>query len=63
MAELSEVQRSLGRIEGKLDAALARMEHHEERITSTERRVWTFSGIAAVIGAALGIGGSHGLKL
>lgn len=40
-----------------------RVERHEERLHSVERRQWWLSGVAAVIGAVLGTGGSHGLKL
>lgn len=36
---------------------------HDERIQSVERRQWWLSGVAAAIGALLGYGGGHGLKL
>ncbi len=70
MADLAEIQRSLGRVEGKLDAALNRMDARDreeaaqnKRIENVERRQWWLSGVAAAIGALLGIGGSNGLKL
>lgn len=70
MSELTEIQRSLGRVEGKLDAALTRMDARDQdvedlrkELRSVDRRQWWLSGVAAAIGALLGIGGSHGLKL
>lgn len=66
----SEIQRSLGRIEGKVDSLIARQdakdrrdEDRDNRIQSIERRQWWLSGVAAAIGGLLGFGGSHGLKL
>lgn len=66
----AEIQRSLGRIEGKLDSALSRMDakdtqdmERDKRIASVERRQWWLSGVAAVIGGLLGFGGSNGLKM
>ena len=66
----SEIQRSLGRIEGKVDSLIARAdardrqdETRDDRIRNVERRQWWLSGAAAFIGAVLGIGGNHGLKL
>jgi hypothetical protein len=58
----TEIQRALGRVEGKLDTALTRMDKQEERIGNVEKRQWWVAGVFAAIGAALGIGGTHGLK-
>jgi hypothetical protein len=65
----TEIQRALGRVEGKLDTALtgmskqdARLDKQEERLGNVERRQWWVAGVFAAIGAALGIGGTHGLK-
>lgn len=51
-----EVQRSLGRLEGKLDQALSRFASHDtqmaaldKRVGSVEKKVWWFSGAAGVI--------------
>ncbi|MGE5163040.1 MAG: hypothetical protein ACM3IH_03315 [Sphingobacteriales bacterium] len=57
-----EIQRSLGRIEGKLDGIKGHLDQHSESITSidarlgrVEKKVYWFSGITAAMGAALGI--------
>lgn len=64
MSDLTEIHRSLGRVEGKLDAALERMEGHEERIDKHQEEIdalkgshrwaagWA-AGISLVAGAAL----------
>jgi len=56
------IQRSLGRIEAKVDgvdrrlaAGVIRFDKAEARITSVERRIWTFSGALGVAGTALGV--------
>lgn len=50
-----EVQRSLGRLEGKLDAALEKMDNHEPRIARLERwQAWTF-GAAGAVGVVVGV--------
>lgn len=74
MSDFSEIQRALGRVEGKLDSLLERMDGHEkvtgERIGKVETavdkvqaRVHWYSGVAAAAGALLGFGGSHGIKM
>jgi hypothetical protein len=70
MSELTDIQRSLGRIEGKLDSHLDHMKtrdqadmERDKRIASVERRQWWLSGVAAVIGGLLGFGGGHGVKM
>ena len=52
----SELQRALGRVEGKLDQALANFAHHDSRISlldkrvgSVEKKVYWFSGASAVL--------------
>lgn len=69
MSDMTEIQRSLGRVEGKLDTALTRMDQHGERMDkledrqrSVERRQWWMTGAWAAIGALLGFGGANGLK-
>jgi len=69
MAE-SEVQRSLGRIEGKIDGIASRLDakdkldiERDRRIDSVQRRQWWLSGVAAAIGALLGISGGDALKM
>jgi len=56
-----DLHRAVGRIEGKVDAILdkleetdARHEKAEKRIGSIERKVHWYSGAAAVVAAALG---------
>lgn len=56
----SEIQRSLGRLEGKLDQVLEFMEDHErrdetrfsaldKRISSVEKKVWYATGLGVAI--------------
>lgn len=42
----------LARLETKVDQLLSEAHDHETRIRAVERKVWTFSGVAAVLGAA-----------
>lgn len=50
-----EVQRSLGRIEGKLDGLLEKIDTHETRISALEAwKAWTF-GAAAAAGVIVGV--------
>lgn len=53
-----EVQRALGRIEGKLDkldTVLAVQRGHERRISSLERwKAWTY-GVATTVGIFIGL--------
>ena len=59
MAAGNDIQRSLGRLEGKLDQLIGSMTHHverdeelfaalEKRLGSVEKKIWYGSGIAAV---------------
>ncbi len=57
-AELSSIQRVLGRIEGKIDGIDARlqsgsvrMDKIEDRVANNERRVWKMAGATGVIAA------------
>ncbi len=43
-----ETQRSLGRVEGKLDLLIDRTHGFDERLNSVEKKVWWLSGIAAL---------------
>lgn len=64
MSDLTEIHRSLGRVEGKLDAALERMDGHEAAIAKHREEIdalkgshrwaagWA-AGISLVAGAAL----------
>lgn len=64
-----EVQRSMGRIEGKLDTFIAQMKAQDDRTTAQEVRLrkvenrqhW-YSGAGAAIGALLGALGVHLVK-
>jgi hypothetical protein len=67
----TELQRTVGRIEGKLDTFIAQMGHQDNRTTELEvrtrklenRQHW-YGGVAAAIGALVGaVGGHVGLKL
>lgn len=50
MLEMTDdVQRSLGRIEGKLDNVLERMGDSDKRISAIEKKVWWSSGAAAIV--------------
>jgi hypothetical protein len=69
MSDLTEIQRGLGRVEGKLDTALSRMNRQDERsdglderLQKVEGRQWWTLGIFAAVGALLGFGGGNGLK-
>lgn len=65
-----DLEISFARLEGKIDTILFRMDHQdktteklESRIDALEKRVWTFTGAASVIGAALSAMGSKLLSL
>lgn len=49
-----ELQRAVGRIEGKLDQSLDDTKDHGTRIRGLERKMHWWSGIAAAIGVAIG---------
>jgi hypothetical protein len=62
MPNAEELQRSLGRVEGKIDGILTGLEKHfrddldnfatiEARVGKVERKIYWFSGAWAVIGA------------
>jgi Ser/Thr protein kinase RdoA (MazF antagonist) len=66
MSDLTEIHRSVGRIEGKLDALAERFEAHdtaagqvEARVRTVENRQHWYSGAGAVLGAVLGAFGVH----
>ncbi len=57
-----EIQRSLGRIEGKLDGIRNHLDQHHESINSidvrlakVEKKVYWFSGITGAFGALIGV--------
>jgi hypothetical protein len=59
---MEELHRSLGRVEGKLDALIASAaltlkdhEHLELRVSSVEKKVWYSSGLAAATAFLLGM--------
>jgi hypothetical protein len=64
--DLSEIQRSVGRVEGKLDAFIGQMKVQDDRSTNLEVRVrsvenkqhW-YAGAGAILGAVLGAFGVH----
>ena len=69
MTPTAEMQRSIGRIEGKLDTFLEQMKAQDDRtmkqevrLRKVENRQHWYSGIGAAIGALLGALGVHGLK-
>jgi hypothetical protein len=45
----NELQRGLGRVEGKIDQVLERLEGQDKRINAVEKKVWYGSGIGAVL--------------
>jgi hypothetical protein len=44
-----DLQRSLGRVESKVDMLLARSETYEKRLHAVEKKVWYASGVSAVL--------------
>lgn len=44
---------------GELEQARASGEDHDQRISALERRVWSASGTAALLGTAAGIAGQY----
>lgn len=57
-----EIQRSLGRIEGKLDGIRSHLDQHTDsisgidaRLVKVEKKVYWFSGLAGAVGAIFGI--------
>lgn len=67
--ELAEIQRALGRIESALDAikddissTAEKLDKHNDRLGSLERRQHWYSGFAAAVGAIIGVGSGHWTK-
>jgi hypothetical protein len=44
-----ELQRSMGRVEAKVDLLIERTGGYDKRLSAVEKRVWWSSGAAAVI--------------
>lgn len=44
-----EIQRSMGRVEAKIDLLLSRSDTHDKRISAVEKKVWWSSGVGAVL--------------
>lgn len=49
MQVTDEMQRSMGRVESKVDILLERSDHFEKRLAAVERRVWYASGASAIL--------------
>jgi hypothetical protein len=49
-------------IRESMDYQVKRVDKHEDRIRKVESRQWWIAGIFTAVGAALGFGGSNGLK-
>lgn len=65
-----ELVRAVGRMEGKLDALLTRLDRSdkanaklEDRVTALEKNQWRSSGAAAGVGGLLGMLGPNLFKL
>lgn len=65
-----DLHRSLGRLEGKLDLILTQMASHfvedktifaniDRRLMLIERKVWSFTGVAAVLASISAIAASY----
>jgi uncharacterized coiled-coil protein SlyX len=66
---VSELQRSTGRIEGKLDTFIEQMKASDERgiklserVDKVENRQHWYSGVSAAFGMLLGFGTEHTFK-
>ncbi len=44
-----EMQRSMGRVESKVDMLLERSSGYEKRLHAVEKKVWYASGLSAVL--------------
>ncbi len=44
-----ELERSLGRVEAKVDILLANSENINKRVAAVEKKVWWLSGVSAAI--------------
>lgn len=73
MSELSDLRTKVDRLSetaARTDANVVfirdsldySLKDHEKRLRKVEGRQWWLAGVFAAIGAALGIGGYHGLK-
>jgi len=51
---LREVYDAVQSLKQELSSLPKIAEDHEDRIRELERRVWSFAGVAAILGAALG---------
>lgn len=66
MSDLAELNRAIGRVEGKLDTFIEQMKTQDERATNVEVRMrkvenrqhW-YSGVAAAIGMLITSAGMH----
>lgn len=61
-----DLNRAIGRIEGKIDAFIKQMETHDTRTTdievrlrSVENKQWWMAGVGSIIGMLLGALGLH----
>lgn len=61
-----DLNRAIGRIEGKIDAFIKQMETHDIRTTDIETRLravenkqWWMAGVGSIIGMLLGALGLH----
>lgn len=43
----------LGRLDGKMDLVIAKLDGHDRRISAVEKRQWWATGAAAVAGAVI----------
>lgn len=61
MLEMSdEIQRSLGRVEGKLDSVIEKLDPIDRRLSKVEAKQHWFAGAGAAIGALIGLLVGHG---
>lgn len=57
--QLAELQRSMGRIEGKLDRAQADSTDQEKRLRRVEGRLHWYSGAGAILGGMVTFFGGY----
>jgi len=67
--DLSELQRAIGRVEGKMDTFIAQMQAHDDRTTGLEVRTrnvenkqYWLSGLGSAVGYLVGILSTHNFK-
>jgi hypothetical protein len=70
MSDMAEVRRALQEIRDISTATATNVEwiraqgtDHDKRLRRVEAKQHWYAGIAAAVGALIGVGGSHGLKL